>query len=260
MVSAGGAGVTTALYPSGYSNQLVHLDDLVRRHGPFQPEYERRLRAALVAAGGLVGIGGGWRSSEAQRRVFLERHAPVVSGGCCVYNGQRYALKAGMAHAAPPESSFHETQQFADGTSGCSAVDLVGRDGKHTQANDWMRTNGAAFGLMTAWNWSVKEPWHCQMSDLPRSVSAWKADGRPAPQRWPLPGGAPPAPIPPEDDMKMATARFDGYADQFLLVPLTADSHRRIGADGQAPIVIRTDLNRSQLEAEVGYELKPLGG
>ncbi len=70
----------------------------------------------------------------------------------------------------------------------------------------------------------------------------------------------PPPPVPPEDNMKMATARIEGFQDQFLLVPLTADSHRRISATGQQPIVVESGLSREQLEAETGYELTPMVG
>lgn len=257
------------LYPLGYDgsdqdtrvDEFVDLDTLIARRGPFQPEFECRIRAALVAAGGLVGIGGGWRSSELQRTTFLARHTQVASGGCCSWDGKRWALKAGMAHAAPPGSSFHESQSFANGTSGCAAIDLVGHDNtgshSHAKAQQWMREHGGRFGLMTAWNWSVKEPWHVQMLELPRSCSTWKAEGRPNPTLWPLPGHEPkPDPLPPEDDMaRLALARPRGFADAFVLLPATQELLRRLDVLGQPAVTI--DVDPAELERHVGYELTP---
>lgn len=77
------------------------------------------------------------------------------------------------------------------------------------------------------------------------------ADTTPIPDRFPPP---------PEDDMKMAKFRIRGYADQFLAVPLTAGSNERIGAEGQAPVIVTSTLGRKALEAELGYPLTPLPG
>lgn len=257
------------LFPSGYdgndADQVVDvflpLDDLIVRHGQFHPEFERRLRAALTAAGGLVGIGGGWRSSDLQRSTFLARHTQVASGGCCTFDGKRYALKAGMAHAAPPGSSFHETQVFADGRSGVAAVDIVGHQESgpysHTAANNWMRDNGPLFGLMTAHDWSVKEPWHVQMIELPRSVSTWKAEGRPNPTRWELPGDQPPV-LPEVDMARITLGRIDKHADAYILFPATQDLLNRLGVLGQEPVILSCDT--ADLERKQGYKLTPLKG
>lgn len=62
--------------------------------------------------------------------------------------------------------------------------------------------------------------------------------------------------LPPEDDMaNIAIIRPRGIADQFALVPIaSADQARRMGIDGQQPIVVDVD-NLDVLEAQVGYPL-----
>ena len=51
-------------YPNGYGSQLLTIGKLRDRHATkMHPEYAQRLFNCLEAAEGLVGIGGGWRSS-----------------------------------------------------------------------------------------------------------------------------------------------------------------------------------------------------
>lgn len=68
-----------------------------------------------------------------------------------------------------------------------------------------------------------------------------------------------PAPVPPEADPDMAkipTVRPRGIADQFALVPIaSAEQARRMGIDGQPPIVIDVDV--AALQAAVNYVLTP---
>ena len=199
--------MTETLYPNGYSGQVVTLDRLRAIHEPkMHPEYARRFFALVVEGDGILGIGGGWRSTDAQRMVFLARHVQVSSGGCCGWDGKRWALKPGMAHAAPPGASFHESQTFTSGVEGYQAVDIVGRNGKHSEAQAWMRDNEARFGLRSFYDIG-NEPWHVQCFDIPLGVSKWKAAGRPDPSSsFLLPGDepiTPPEVEPPEEDDDM---------------------------------------------------------
>lgn len=69
---------------------------------------------------------------------------------------------------------------------------------------------------------------------------------------------APPAPpTTPEPHMaNIAIIRPRGIADQFALVPIASvEQARRMGIDGQAPVVV--DVDRAALEAQVGYQLTP---
>jgi hypothetical protein len=148
------------------------------------PEFWRRVKPMLEAGEGRLGVGTIWRSSDIQRRVFLERHYVVSSGGCCSYEGGRYQLRKGMAHAAPPGKSFHEStfHGFAQ------AMDAVGDLA-------WMHSVEADYGLKDFRNVG-SEPWHVQMVEIPNSVTQWKAAGSPAPVVWKLPGEPEPTPPP----------------------------------------------------------------
>lgn len=154
-------------FPNGYGRQLLSLDDLRDRHaGRMHPEYARRLFSCLRAAEGLVGIGGGWRSSKMQ----ADSHARSPNT------------------FAPPGLSFHESHAWASGVEAYAAVDVVGRGGRHDDAWNWMRDNAGRFGLKTFWNVNG-EPWHVQFSDLPNGVSTWKRAGCPEPGTFRLPDG-----------------------------------------------------------------------
>jgi LysM repeat protein len=176
------------LYPDGYASPpaMKTIDQVFARPSVviLHPEYKKRWKGLMIASGGKLGIGGGGRTTEQQERVFLDRHNKVGSGGCCMYKDQRYQLKMGYAHAAPPGLSFHET--IVDG--GAAAVDAIG-DLK------WAALNCQAYGLAQA-SWG-NELWHFQFDEFPNSVSSWKRSGSPAPQNWTIPGGSPTPPTPP---------------------------------------------------------------
>lgn len=146
-------------FPHGYGNRLVSFDELRERHEPkMHPEYARRIFACIRAADGLVGIGGGWRSSAEQAK----SHAAAPNT------------------FAPPGSSFHEAQAWASGREAYAAVDTVGRHGRHDEAWNWMRDHAGTFGLCTFWNVNG-EPWHVQFADLPKGARTWKSAGNPDP-------------------------------------------------------------------------------
>jgi hypothetical protein len=166
-------------YPDGYGNPPAQktIEEVFNRLSVkmLHPEYQRRLRALMVASNGVLGVGGGGRLTSQQERVFLERHYVVASGGCCGYQGKRYQLKTGNAHAAPPGRSFHE--QVVEEAS--AAVDFVGD-------LRWFARNCEQYGLEQA-TWGG-EDWHGQFTEYPHSVTQWKAQGSPKPQTWKLPG------------------------------------------------------------------------
>lgn len=65
---------------------------------------------------------------------------------------------------------------------------------------------------------------------------------------------------PPEDDMaKIAIGMFEGYGNQYLMLPIaSAEQARRMGMDGQQPIVFNiTPAQRAALEAAQGHALTP---
>ena len=153
------------------------------------PEFWRRLKPMLELGEGRLGVGTCWRPSEVQRNAFLDRHYVVSSGGCCSYEGRRWQLKKGKAHAAPPGKSFHEVT-FHGFAQACDAVgDLA-----------WMHSVEKQYGLKDFRNVG-SEPWHIQMTEISNSVTGWKAVGSPQPMVWKLPDDPePPKPKPPPEE------------------------------------------------------------
>jgi len=175
------------------------------------PEFQRRLEAMMVASNGVLGVGTIWRSSEVQKNVFLQRHDNVSSGGCCVYEGKRYQLKKGMAHAAPPGKSFHEGTVY--GTA--AACDAVGD-------LNWMHLHEAKYGFKDFRNVG-DEPWHIQFAELSNSVTQWRVAGSPQPKKWPLPAD----PEKPEPPKPTIPAMPKTGVDMYLIMKYggTADSN-----------------------------------
>ena len=195
-------------YPYGYTSppKQMSLDEIFARPQVMMlhTEYQRRFRALMEAGEGKLGIGGAGRSSTQQERVFLERHNVVASGGCCGYNGKRYQLKTGAAHAAPPGRSFHETVVYGY----AAAVDAIG-DLK------WAALNCERYGLEQA-TWGG-EVWHFQFTEFPHSVSQWQSQGSQPPQKWNLPNEPkPPEPIP-IPPLPVVTQRKKGGVEMMLL-------------------------------------------
>jgi len=198
------------LYPYGYGGAMLPLAEIEAKTTVrnAHKEFWRRYKAMMVAGAGRLGIGTMWRSSDVQRTTFLDRHYRVTSGGCCYYEGARYQLKKGVAHAAPPGRSFHEST-FHGYAQACDAIgDLT-----------WMHTVEKDYGLKDFRNVG-NEPWHVQMYEIPNSVTSWINAGRPQPQVWDLPGGpdlpVPPEPVPP--DVPMPATPTTGAALEMYLV------------------------------------------
>jgi hypothetical protein len=214
-------------YPYGYKGGTKTEPDYLTWNVwlNFDPEYRRRVKAAMDHAadnGRAVGVGGGYRSTIGQLGLFLARHHAVASGGCCEYNGQRYALNAGAAHAAPPGRSYHEATT-PDGL--CLAADMVGDLA-------WINPQLATFGLKH-FGGINGEPWHWQVVELPNSRSSYDpAKHHPLPV-WSLPGEIPPPPptpdpIPTEDDMLDLDPHARVYDTRALAAPFTAGEVRAI--------------------------------
>lgn len=191
----------TVTYRTGYGTRRRTLAELKvwPEFAAVLPEMQRRLIAwmdACRARGVDVGIGEGIRTTAEQEAEFLERHTLVASGGCCGYNGRRYALKSGMAHIAPPGRSYHEPTV---GTY-CLAVDTVG----HNSVSEGLL---AAYGLRSfaGLSGSAREPWHVQVLEVPTARANYNPSIHVV-KVWTLP--APTPPPPPEPDYPKPTLRL----------------------------------------------------
>ena len=116
---------------------------------------KKRLLALFAASQGQVtlGGGGGTRSTEQQRTMFLDRYR-VDPNGEVEWQGKRWHRVKGAA-AAPPGRSMHEIGM---------AADLAGPGVN----NGWLKKNVARFGLKEFSNVN-NEPWHVQLAEFPNS-------------------------------------------------------------------------------------------
>lgn len=184
-------------YLFGYQEQRLTLSQLDTKWtwSHLHPEIRRRLVAMMNAcqdAGYDCGIGEGARSTADQLTTFLSRHTRVTSGGCCTYNGGRYALRPGKAPIAPLGSSVHEDQLY-EGYA--LAADLRGWE------NHWFDVNCMRFGLKNfggAVGPNVNnEEWHFQPLEFANSRSAIVNEIRSGKRLrvFPLPGDLLPPPV-----------------------------------------------------------------
>lgn len=134
-----------------------------RSWGGLDSRMKRRLRMLFQASKGSVtlGPGGGTRSTERQRQMFLERYRPDPNGKI-EWNGQRWRHVSGAA-AAPPGRSMHEIGM---------AADLAGPGVN----NGWLKANVAKFGLKEFSNVN-NEPWHVQLKEFPNSRREYEGVG-----------------------------------------------------------------------------------
>jgi len=172
------------MYMTGYSGAQRDEAGLFAwpTWGRFDPEFAERIKDLMdfvIDSGHPIGPGGGWRSTDGQRKLFLSRFHPeddtnlsgdtywpytlvnaTEAGRYRVPVGTRveyWEKDAGAAPAAPPGRSYHES---TTPLGHCLAVDMVG-DMK------FMDANAARFGLLHFGNING-EPWHLQPIELPQ--------------------------------------------------------------------------------------------
>lgn len=179
-----------ATYRFGYSGkrysfaQALGLQWWERVH----PELRRRIQAAMVDCPHDLGVGGGWRSSAIQEQTFRERYLPCNSGSLW-WEGQRWCKKDGVASAAPPGRSYHES---TDPLGYALAVDML----NYQPAIGWMVANDGRYGVHDFANVN-SEPWHYQPIEIPNSRSLYNPNIHTL-QYWPLGGGPTVPQLPPK--------------------------------------------------------------
>lgn len=148
--------------PFGSTNNRIPLSQLNSKStfSKLHPNFRERLEK-MFKANPAVGLGGGFRDSSSQEKMFRERYTPTDEVTDVFWNGQYWKHTSG-APAAPPGKSMHEIGL---------AADLVGD-------LDWVQKNAARFGLKT-FGGVNGEPWHVQPAELPNSRSEYEKSGSP---------------------------------------------------------------------------------
>ena len=136
--------------------QIIARDTFRRLHVTMQ----QRVRDLILGSDGRVGLLEGYRSPEAQERMFRERYVPDDNGSV-TWNGQRWRHVSG-ATAAPPGRSMHELGL---------ATDLSGD-------TRWVVKHCGSFGLKCFADVN-DEPWHVQPVELPNGRMAYERMGSP---------------------------------------------------------------------------------
>lgn len=123
------------LYPVFYGSTYWPLKRMQDHFNPrLHPEFARRWWPMQVAAGGIVGIGGGWRSRQEQEI----KHAQNPTQ---------------FAH---PDASLHIERTWKSGVYAYAAFDTVGTDldgdgvretAEHVTAWNWIRDYGMQWGV-----------------------------------------------------------------------------------------------------------------
>ena len=180
------------VYMAGYSGDTKTRAELLSWGVwlRFEPEFRRRLldmMDAVISSGRKIGVGGGWRSADSQKTLFLSRYHIEDDNnysGDIYWNGVFWEKNPGAAPVAPPGLSYHEP---VTPEGFCYAVDLIGDIA-------FAGTIAGNYGLVHFGNING-EPWHMQPAELPHSRRSYSPtmsplkvfSGSPAPQPTPPP-------------------------------------------------------------------------
>jgi len=214
------------LYPDGYEADYLTLDQMIQKHGPrMHPEFKRRFFAYIAHKAGLLGVGGGWRSTQ-----------PDLPG------------------FAPDGKSFHLDQQYRSGFVGYAAVDLVTVDGpdvndRHDGVTWAMTADAPQWGLHT---FISGEPWHIQCIEM-RGWTSWRDLGRFDPDpNFVLPGVEPDPPQPPQPptngEVDMMILDLNPGTDWWVAMVLDANSLSHLVDGYHVEVLMRGNVPRVQVD------------
>jgi len=119
--------------------------------------------AKLMADRPGISIGQGYRSPEAQKKMFLERYYRTDEKTDTYYDGSYWMKKPGVAMAAPPGLSYHEIGLAADLVFATDADEA------------WLTANASKYGLDEFSRHG--EPWHVQSKAYPASRRHYEESG-----------------------------------------------------------------------------------
>jgi hypothetical protein len=124
------------------------------------PTMQQRL-LAMMRENPRVGFGGGKRTGDSQKQMFLSRHRRTDKKTNIYWDGSYWERYQGAA-AAPPGRSMHEIGLAADLTGDTA----------------WVVRNASRFGLKHFADVN-NEPWHVQPAELPNSRREYENSGSP---------------------------------------------------------------------------------
>lgn len=243
-------------YPFGYAGKRKTVAEL-ERYGPWRlvhPEVRRRhlaMYAAAAAEGVDLGVGGAGRTSAQQAAGYAK-------------DPTRFAK---------PGNSYHETS-YVDENGKPWAVAI---DNTPSAGFSWLTKNCARFGLVNFPDSKpVKEPWHTQPAELPRSrrnykpgihkLKVWDLPTPPAAPSEPTTPPPPPGPDrPPHDTTTEAIVnqlptlrKGDTGADVRRLQGLLVAAQLWVKIDGQ--FGNDTDARLRDFQASNGLEVDGVCG
>lgn len=223
-----------------------------------EPEFRNRLFALaddVIEHGGDFGFGGGGRSQDEQYNLFKQRYLKrsTAASGWFWWDGRPLGIndygywqkKSGVASAAPPGSSYHEsTTQGGKGYA--LAADMVG---DHKLGN----ALAAKHGLKHFANVN-SEPWHYQPIEIPNARREYTGKPEPLPV-WGQPDVLPPL----GEDMRAIRFRPKGYADQLVGFSVANPEQLiRLGMDTEPMLVVPfSAADIKKIESELGIKLTP---
>ncbi|NBQ48786.1 MAG: hypothetical protein EBU33_10115, partial [Sphingobacteriia bacterium] len=106
-----GAGAETSRIASTKPTSAPKYGAMLEK---LKPQMRDPLERMLKDAGGRVGIGQTYRSSDEQKKMFLERYYKTDKKTGTFWNGSYWEKKPGVAAATPPGMSMHEIGLAAD--------------------------------------------------------------------------------------------------------------------------------------------------
>jgi len=115
----------------------------------------RNSLARLLSDRPGISIGGGYRSPDAQKKMFLERYYRTDEKTNTYWDGSYWKKKPGVPMAAPPGLSYHEIGLAADLRFATAADEA------------YLKANAAKYGLDEFSRHG--EPWHVQPKSVPAS-------------------------------------------------------------------------------------------
>jgi hypothetical protein len=154
----GGVKPDTTGAKQSHPNIAKSQTQLSKLHPKMRERIER-----MMAENPRLYIGGGIRSTEQQKAMFLDRYRPSEEKTDVFWKGQYWKRVKGAA-AAPPGMSMHEIGL---------AVDFA----PNTEF-DWVKKNAARFGLRSFFDVN-DEPWHVQPAEIPASRMKYEQAGAP---------------------------------------------------------------------------------